>query len=76
VGAIVADWREPGSGNLELFCSGTLIAPDVFLTAAHCTASLDARGIEPDEVFVTFDPVFDENTSLLPGVYDLNPAFG
>jgi secreted trypsin-like serine protease len=76
VGAIVADWRDPGSGNLDLFCSGTLIAPDVFLTAAHCTASLAAQGIEPDEVFVTFDPVFDENATLLPGVYDLNPAFG
>jgi len=76
VGAIVADWRDPGSGNLELFCSGTLIAPDVFLTAAHCTASLDARGIAPDDIFITFDPVFDENTTLLAGTYDLNPAFG
>jgi secreted trypsin-like serine protease len=75
VGAIVADWRDPGSGNLDLFCSGTLIDPKVFLTAAHCTASLDARGIAPDDIFVTFDPVFDENTTLLPGVYDLNPAF-
>jgi secreted trypsin-like serine protease len=76
VGALVADWRDPGSGNLELFCSGTLIAPDVFLTAAHCTAGLAAREIEPDEIFVTFDPVFDEDSTLLPGVYQLNPAFG
>lgn len=76
VGAIVADWRDPGSGNLELFCSGTLIAPDVFLTAAHCTASLAAREIAPDDVFVTFDPVFDEDTKLLSGVYHLNPSFG
>jgi secreted trypsin-like serine protease len=76
VGSIVADWRDPGSGNPELFCSGSLIAPDVFLTAAHCTASLIARDVPEDEVFVTFDPVFDENATLLSGVYHHNPAFG
>ena len=75
VGSIVADWRDHGSGNFELFCTGTLIAPDVFLTAAHCTAGLAVRGVEPDEVFVTFDPVYDENATLLPGTYDLNPDF-
>jgi secreted trypsin-like serine protease len=76
VGAIVADWRDPGSGNLELFCSGTLIASDVFLTAAHCTAALIARDIPADDVFVTFAPVFDEDAKLLPGVYQHNPAYG
>jgi V8-like Glu-specific endopeptidase len=76
VGAIVADWRDYGSGNLELFCSGTLISPDVFLTAAHCTAALIAFEVPEDEVFVTFDPVFDEHAKLLPGVYHHNPAYG
>jgi hypothetical protein len=75
VGAIVADWRDYGSGNLELVCSGTLIARDVFLTAAHCTAALDDLGVPEDDVFVTFDPVFDENATLLPGTYDLNDDF-
>jgi secreted trypsin-like serine protease len=76
VGAIVADWRDFGSGNLELFCSGTLIAEDVFLTAAHCTAALIEFGVPEDEVFVTFDPVFDERAKLLSGVYHHNTAYG
>ncbi|MDP8911372.1 MAG: trypsin-like serine protease, partial [Actinomycetota bacterium] len=38
VGAMVADWRK--NGHLELFCSGSLISPTVFLTAAHCTSYL------------------------------------
>jgi secreted trypsin-like serine protease len=76
VGAIVADWRDFGSGNLELFCSGTLIAEDVFLTAAHCTAALISLGVPEDKVFVTFDPVFDESAKLLPAVYHHNTAYG
>jgi secreted trypsin-like serine protease len=39
-----ADW-DPDSPGPDSFCSGTLIAPEVFLTAAHCTASLEADGI-------------------------------
>jgi secreted trypsin-like serine protease len=75
VGAIVADWREPGV--LETFCSGTLISPTVFLTASHCTDGLAGFGVEEDEVFVSFDPVFDADTSTLyPGTYHTNPAYG
>jgi secreted trypsin-like serine protease len=75
VGGIVADWRDYGSGNLELFCTGTLIAPDVFLTAAHCTAGLAVRDVPAHEVWVTFDPVYDESATLHRGTYDLNPDF-
>jgi len=75
VGGIVADWRDYGSGNIELFCTGTLIAPDVFLTAAHCTAGLAVRDVPPHEVWVTFDPVYDEDATLHRGIYDLNPDF-
>ncbi|MGD2078410.1 MAG: trypsin-like serine protease, partial [Chloroflexota bacterium] len=38
VGAMII--HEP-DGVDYLYCTGTLIAPDVFLTAAHCTAAAD-----------------------------------
>lgn len=36
VGAFIV--KSPSTGNIYPICSGTLIAPDVFLTASHCTA--------------------------------------
>jgi len=59
-------------GEDYFICSGTLIAPDVFLTAAHCTAVPAAYG---GEVFVTFETdIF--GAALLPGTYYLNPDYG
>jgi hypothetical protein len=46
------------------------------LTAAHCTAAAAAYGAEPEDVFVTFDPVYDEDATLYPGTYYLNPNYG
>lgn len=73
VGAMIV--LEP-DGVKYLYCSGTLIAPKIFLTAAHCTAAAAAYGAAPDDVFVTFDPVYDEKATLHSGTYDLNPNYG
>jgi len=73
VGAMIV--QEP-DGVKYLYCSGTLIAPDVFLTAAHCTAAAAAYGADPHDVYVTFDPEYDENATLYRGTYSLNPNYG
>jgi len=72
VGTIVAEYITPGV--LDQACSGTLISPTVFLTAGHCVAILQSRGVT--QVWVTFDPVFSRSsTNLYPGTMHLNPAF-
>ena len=77
VGALLAD-VDPDSPGLDIVCSGTLIAPKVFLTASHCTAFLESEGIS--QVWVTFTPAYDEDSTslagLLSGTYVTNPLFG
>jgi hypothetical protein len=76
-GALLADW-DPDSPGPDVWCSGTLIADDVFLTAGHCTSFLEEQGISP--VGVTFDPAYDEDAAspagILPGRYVTHPDFG
>lgn len=73
VGALV---YEDDEGDVGILCSGTLIEPDVFLTASHCTAFLESIGVAPDDVWVTFDPTFDEASPLHPGTYHTHPQWG
>jgi hypothetical protein len=73
VGAFVAPVGE--NDALVPICSGTLIAPTVFLTASHCTAFLVAVGIDPDDVFVTFDSAYTDASTLIAGEYVNNPDF-
>lgn len=76
VGALIAEWRTPGVK--EQLCSGTLIAPKVFLTAAHCTAYLESLGIPNDQVWVSFDQDVDPitpSTNLIQGTWVTNPGY-
>ena len=59
VGALIAEFREPG--QKDILCSGTLISPTVYLTASHCTIYLES--LEITDVWVTFDPQFDNSSS-------------
>ncbi|MDQ3307864.1 MAG: trypsin-like serine protease [Actinomycetota bacterium] len=56
------------SDGTWLYCSGTLISPTVFLTAAHCA--------EDDErVAVTFDPAYQDGDPVYRGVFQADPAY-
>jgi hypothetical protein len=58
-----------------IICSGTLIAPDVFLTAAHCVAWLASSNLDATDLWVSFDTTPESGTALLLPVaayhYDL-----
>ncbi len=53
VGAIVL---QGNAGWTSEFCSGTLIAPRVFLTAGHCTSAIDAYVSSAAQVHISFGP--------------------
>ena len=68
VGAIIADLSHvrPDIGIIE-WCSGTLIAPRVFLTAGHCTRALAAWGVPLDRIWVSFARnIWDKPSSWRP----------
>jgi Trypsin len=71
-GALVAD-VDPFSPGPDVFCSGTLIAADVVLTAGHCAPSFSRIG-------VTFDTAYDEDAAspagIVPGTVVTHPDFG
>ena len=56
VGALLAPRAD---GSLRIICTGTLVSPRVFLTAAHCTSFMQSLGLE--RAYVTFDPNFGLN---------------
>lgn len=74
VGSMVVD--VPGMGLLQ-WCSGTLIAEKVFMTAAHCTAFLDPfmAAYPGTTMFVTFDPTISESGSFYTGQWFTNPNY-
>ena len=75
--------KSPTTGQLFPICSGTLIAPDVFLTASHCTAFFE-QDLAPlgYTAYVSFDsPIgFGNQTSSTTQLIDVqqvvtNPAY-
>ena len=62
------------SRQIQQPCSGSLVAPTVFLTAAHCLAFIESVGAT--QVWVTFDSEADvQAPTLIPGFPHPNPAF-
>ena len=66
VGGLVAPTQY--SDGTWLYCSGTLIAPKIFLTAAHC-------GTKGQRVRVTFDTAYVDGDQVHRGVFRPDPAY-
>src|SRR3954466_629337 len=67
VGALVAATQY--SDGTWTYCSGTLISPTVFLTAAHCGEG------ESDRVRVTFDSAYQAGDKVYTGTFHADPAY-
>ena len=67
VGGLVAD--QAYSDGTWTYCSGSLVSPTVFLTAAHC-------GEDGSRVRVTFSSVYHDGDPVYAGTFHANPAYG
>jgi secreted trypsin-like serine protease len=65
VGGLVA--AEQYSDGTWIYCTGTLVSPTVFLTAAHCA--------EGDRVRVTFDSAYQDGDKVYAGTFHGDPQF-
>lgn len=70
VGALIGTFE----GQRYVFCTGTLVTPNTFLTASHC---VDADG---DTMWVSFDPVIhepvtDATNTLFQGTAHTHPDY-
>lgn len=66
-------YYSPSRQAYRILCSGSLISPTVFLTAAHCTSYLQSFGIS--DVWVTFDSQFSQKSKLFHGSMHTNPLY-
>ena len=67
VGGLVA--AHAYSDGTWIYCSGTLISPTVFLTAAHCDEGGDGR------VRVTFSSAYQDGDKTYTGTFHGDPAY-
>jgi secreted trypsin-like serine protease len=69
----------PSDSNYRIVCTGSLIAPTVFLTASHCTSFVESQPTGFQDAWVTFDPQFTSSTTLpasaIHGTMVTNPLF-
>jgi len=70
VGSLLAEVSTPGLK--EEVCTGTLISPTVFLTAAHCTSYLEENGLE---AWVTFESTITPQSKVYHGIMHTNPGY-
>ena len=56
------------SDGTWIYCSGTLISPTVFLTAAHC-------GTDGERVAVTFDADYEDGDRVYEGTFQADPLY-
>jgi len=66
VGGLVSETQYPD--GTWLYCSGTLISPTVFLTAAHC-------GEDGTRVGVTFDTAYEDGDRVYYGTFEADPLY-
>jgi secreted trypsin-like serine protease len=66
VGGLVAPTQF--SDGTWLYCSGTLISPTIFLTAAHC-------GETGERVEVTFDTAYVDGDKVYAGTFEADPLY-
>ncbi|MEO6208329.1 MAG: trypsin-like serine protease [Candidatus Limnocylindrales bacterium] len=66
VGGLVS--RTQYSDGTWLYCSGTLIAPTMFVTAAHCAE-------DEEQVLVTFDTAYIDGDVVLSGTFHADPLY-
>jgi V8-like Glu-specific endopeptidase len=57
------------SDGTWIYCSGTLISPTIFLTAAHC-------GEDGERVLVTFDTNYVAGDKTYSGTFQSDPLYG
>ena len=66
VGGLVSPTQYPD--GTWLYCSGTLISPTVFLTAAHCAE-------DGERVGVTFDTAYQDGDKVHYGTFEADPLY-
>jgi hypothetical protein len=76
VGALLFDWDKNGIEGNDLFCTGSLVSPTVFVTAAHCVVTPDTP--PGSQFYVTFAPdLLAKNIKIIKATgYAYDPLYG